>query len=103
MPEMTNNPARMSPHIEITPRTPLVDERVSIRLLGFAPHPLVTLRASSFDELGNQYCSYALCQTDDSGEVDVGAQQPLAGSYTGRGAMGFLVARADANNGPRAR
>jgi dipeptidyl aminopeptidase/acylaminoacyl peptidase len=93
MPETLSNPERVAPHIEITPRTPLVDECVRVRLLGFAPHTRVTIRAQSFDGRGGQYQSHATFLTNDQGVVDVSAQQPLSGSYEGVDAMGLVWSR----------
>ncbi|NES84075.1 MAG: hypothetical protein F6K10_23180 [Moorea sp. SIO2B7] len=93
MPETINNLEPMAPHIEITPRKPLVDECVSLRLLGFAPHTPVTIRAKSFDGCGGQYQSHATFYTNDQGILDLSAEEPISGSYEGVDAMGLVWSR----------
>src|SRR2546426_7992996 len=65
-----------SPHIEITPSKALVDEKVSIRLIGAQPSQLVTLRARAEDDRHIAWESHATFRADNAGMVDLGLQKP---------------------------
>jgi Acyl-CoA thioester hydrolase/BAAT N-terminal region len=90
MPVTTATPARMAPHIVITPTPALVDASVRIQLLDFTPHTHVTLRAQSGDGYGSHYHAHATFQTNHRGAVNVSVQKPLSGSYDDVDAMGLV-------------
>lgn len=79
-----------SPRIDIAPSKALVDERVSIRLLGFEPDQLITVRSRLRDDLNRQWESHATFQADTHGVVDLSSQKPLSGTYEGVDAMGLF-------------
>lgn len=78
------------PAITVMPNPALSDQIVHIRLLGFAPGQRVTLRAGTYDDAGNRWRSWAEFQTNEAGVIDVATASPLAGTYSGVDAMGFL-------------
>ena len=79
-----------SPCFKIVPDKVLVDEIVSIRLLGFETNQLITVRARMKDDLGKQWESYATFKADGHGVVDVNSQKPLSGTYDGVDPMGLF-------------
>ncbi|MBD2017054.1 acyl-CoA thioesterase/BAAT N-terminal domain-containing protein [Microcoleus sp. FACHB-53] len=81
---------QFSATIETTPQTALIDESVSIRLLGFQPNKSVTLRATMPDDLGRVWSAYATFKPDDEGNVDLSSMPPDSGSYSGIDSMGLF-------------
>ena len=81
---------QFSATIEATPQTALIDESVSIRLLGFQPNQSVTLRATMPDDLGRVWSAYATFKPDDEGNVDLSSMPPDSGSYSGIDSMGLF-------------
>lgn len=79
-----------TPLIEITPRRALVDEKVTIRFLGFKPNESVTLVAEMRDHLDRPWQSYATYKTDDRGVLDIGSQKPISGTYNTVDPMGLF-------------
>jgi esterase/lipase len=63
------------------PLRALVDEPVAIRLSGLQAGQQVMLRARSRDYREKDWTSAALFAADSNGEINVAAQQPIAGSY----------------------
>src|SRR5712692_11061690 len=57
--------------IEITPSKALVDEKVSIRLIGAQPSQLVTLRTRAEDDRHIAWESHATFQADNAGRVEM--------------------------------
>jgi len=76
--------------IEIDPEKSFADEPLGIRLTGFKPGQRVTLRASLTDDAGSAWESDATFCCDEAGEVDLGKQAPLSGTYRGADAAGLL-------------
>lgn len=76
----------------VEPRTALVDERVVIRLTGFVPGQLVTVRAKMSEIPGAIYEAeaYASFRADLNGEVQLDRDAPLSGTYSGVDAMGLF-------------
>jgi dienelactone hydrolase len=68
----------------------MVDERLNILLTGLQPGQHVTLRASQTDDLQRTWRAHATFVADSSGQVDVGAQAPVGGTYTDDDAMGLI-------------
>src|SRR5262249_39777198 len=79
-----------SPRIEITPSTALVDEKVSIRLIGATPSQPVTLRARAQDDRQVVWESHATFRADNAGMVDVALQKPITGTYRDLDPMGLF-------------
>ncbi|RXK48587.1 acyl-CoA thioesterase/bile acid-CoA:amino acid N-acyltransferase family protein [Halorientalis pallida] len=80
-----------SPRIVVDPVRPLVDERFSIRLVGFPSRRRVTVRARIPLD-GRLWESRATVRTDAGGTADLDTQRPLAGTYGAADAMGLLWA-----------
>ena len=80
--------ARISttPKIEVAPPNALIDERVSIRVLGLRPEQPAVVRARMRDD----WSSYATFRADATGVVDVSSQPALSGTYQGIDQMGLF-------------
>jgi len=76
--------------IEITPSKALVDEKVSIRLIGAQPSQLVTLRTRAEDDRHIAWESHATFQADNAGMVDLGSQKPITGTFQDLDPMGLF-------------
>lgn len=72
---------RTTVQLYVEPLRGLVDEPIAIRLSSLQPGQKVMLRARSRDYLEKDWASAALFMADNNGEIDVAAQQPVAGSY----------------------
>ncbi|NDJ79108.1 MAG: alpha/beta hydrolase fold domain-containing protein [Chloroflexi bacterium] len=86
-----------TPMIHVDPASALRDTPVQIVLVGFEPGVEVTLQARATDSLGVGWESWATFVADESGSVDVSAQAPTAGSYTGVDGMGLFWSMTAAN------
>ena len=80
----------VAPGITFGPTPALGDEAVHIRLAGFPPGQRVTLRAEMRDDASRRWRSWAAFLADEAGAVDVATAAPVAGSYSGAEAMGWL-------------
>ena len=78
------------PTIEINPTSALFDEIVSINLSGFPPGDHVTVRANMRISAGSKYESWATFVVNDNGEVDLGMQKPIDGTYDVNDVMGLF-------------
>ncbi len=74
----------------LMPREALVDERVSIKLIGFEPHQVITVRAYMQSSVVRQWESHATYRVDEQGTVDMSSQEPIAGTYEGIDPMGLF-------------
>jgi hypothetical protein len=74
----------------ISPYPALMDERVTIKVMGLRPDREVTIRARSRDQGNCWWRSSALFRARPDGSVDVSAQAPISGSDTGVDAMGLF-------------
>ncbi|XP_047197891.1 acyl-coenzyme A thioesterase 1-like [Hippoglossus stenolepis] len=75
----------------------LFDEPLQVTVAGLRSQQVVALRARATDEKGVVFSSSATYRADGSGEVDLGRDPSLGGSYVGVEPMGLLRAmRADA-------
>ena len=79
-----------TPRFEGMPATSLVDEPVTIRIVGLPPNAPVTLRARMPDDSGQWWESTTSFVADAGGTVDLGAQAPVDGGYAGVDPMGFI-------------
>lgn len=82
--------AYSTPRIEVVPEESLLDEQVSIRLVGFEPNELVTLHARMQGDSGRWWESRSTFRADAHGATHVSSQTPESGSYEGVDTMGFL-------------
>ena len=83
-------PARTAARMAIEPPNALIDERVSIRVLGLEPNQTVVLRARMRDDVERDWSSYASFRADASGAIDVSSQPTLSGTYDGVDQMGLF-------------
>ncbi len=74
----------------IEPETPLVDQEVSIRVVGLPASADVTLKAAMRSEAGAIWSSEAVFASEADGTLDVGAQIPQRGSYATADPMGLI-------------
>jgi len=79
----------MRARIVIDTPTPLVDEPLSLRVIGVRPGCRLMLRASCKDSSGITYHSWAEFEADPNGIVDPANQRPLRGTYEGRDPFGL--------------
>ncbi|XP_070831109.1 acyl-coenzyme A thioesterase 1-like [Chaetodon trifascialis] len=68
----------------------LYDEPVQVKVAGLRPRQVVTMRARSTDEKGVEFISSGTYRADGSGEIDLGRDPSLGGSYVGVEPMGLL-------------
>ncbi|XP_070829531.1 acyl-coenzyme A thioesterase 1-like [Chaetodon trifascialis] len=68
----------------------LYDEPVQVKVAGLRPRQVVTMRARSTDEREVVFSSSATYRADGSGEIDLGRDPSLGGSYVGVEPMGLL-------------
>lgn len=61
----------------------LVDEKVWITVDGLSPNEPVTIKAS-LDEDNKRFSSYGCYTSTERGQVDLGRQPSLHGTYTGK-------------------
>jgi dienelactone hydrolase len=87
-----------SPYLEMISERVLMDEPVRIRVLGCPPHQHMTLVTQMTDDGGRQWTSRATFEADAEGIVDLEAQAPLEGSYTGCDPMGLFWSMAPASH-----
>ena len=76
--------------IQIEPATALYGTPFSIMVTGLKPDERVTITARSIDAKNVQWESGADFRADDRGNIDVAAQAPLSGSYSGADIFGLL-------------
>lgn len=86
----------MNPSIDVQPISPLIDEVLSINVSGLAPHERVSIRSTA---MGWQ--ASAEFEADDTGEVDLGKQAPISGSYKGVDPMGLVWSATPAASAPQ--
>ncbi|XP_019968098.2 acyl-coenzyme A thioesterase 1-like isoform X1 [Paralichthys olivaceus] len=68
----------------------LFDEPLQVTVAGLRSRQVVALRARSTDEKGAVFSSSATYRADGSGEIDLGRDPSLSGSYVGVEPMGLL-------------
>jgi pimeloyl-ACP methyl ester carboxylesterase len=74
----------------ISPNPALMDDRITIRVMGLHPNREVTIRARSRDQRDCWWHSSAVFRARQDGSIDVSAQAPTSGAYTGVDAMGLF-------------
>lgn len=74
----------------ISPNPALMDDRVMIKVVGLYPNREVMIRARSRDQRDCWWHSSALFRARQDGSIDVAAQAPISGAYTGVDAMGLF-------------
>jgi dienelactone hydrolase len=72
-----------------TPHQVMVDQTIHLRLSGFSPGELVTIRAVYTPREGT-FRSHSTFVASDDGRVDVATQRPSAGTYDSVDAMGLF-------------
>uniref|UniRef100_A0A8C5D9K0 Acyl-coenzyme A thioesterase 2, mitochondrial-like n=2 Tax=Gouania willdenowi TaxID=441366 RepID=A0A8C5D9K0_GOUWI len=68
----------------------LFDEPVQVTVTGLRSRQLVSIRARSIDQKNITFCSSATYKADERGEIDLGRDPSLSGSYVGVEPMGLL-------------
>lgn len=74
----------------VSPNPALMDDGVTIKVLGLQPNREVIIRARSKDQRDCWWNSSALFRAREDGSIDVSAQAPASGTYTGVDAMGIF-------------
>jgi dienelactone hydrolase len=74
----------------IEQETGLIDENLKIKLEGIVPNQLLKIEASMRDNFGGQWKSYAMFKSDENGQVNLGTQCPLEGTYSIADNMGLF-------------
>jgi dienelactone hydrolase len=87
--------AQAAPRIEFSPRAPLVDRTVHVRVVGLRPHERVTVE-ERFGAVGR-----GIFRADAHGVVDLARDPSLGGTYTGRRAMGIFWSMRPTGEPPR--
>ncbi|WP_368658130.1 acyl-CoA thioester hydrolase/BAAT C-terminal domain-containing protein [Metabacillus halosaccharovorans] len=71
----------MSPKLQINPTDSLIDEEILIKVTGCTPYSEVSIHATTHDEKGKRFCSYATFIANQEGVIDVTSQAPIEGTY----------------------
>jgi dienelactone hydrolase len=77
-------------HIEITPNPAMVDEEVSIQVYGLPPLAPALIFARTQDDAGLDWESHSMFTANAAGRINVTAQAPIGGTYSGVDAMGLF-------------
>lgn len=75
----------MGPALEVSPIQALIDQPLSLRVVGLNAGESIIMRARMC-----QWCSEAVFAADTSGIVDLGKQRPLSGTYDVADPMGLI-------------
>jgi bile acid acyltransferase/acyl-CoA thioester hydrolase-like protein/acyl-CoA thioester hydrolase/bile acid acetyltransferase-like protein len=78
--------------ISATPEAALLDQRLSIQIVGLKPNVPVRLSAKSLAQDALWWRSEAVFTADDRGQIDLDHQAPQSGSYGGIDGMGLFWA-----------
>ena len=78
----TTNAIEATPHIVATPRTSLLDEKVSIQIQGLGPNQIVRL-VMHMVENKVKFESSGVFRANATGDIDLDLDASLAGTYTG--------------------
>jgi hypothetical protein len=81
--------AQLSPRIQLSADTVLVDEKVAIVVSGLAPGQPVTVRLSATID-GLTWAAHAAFIADMSGRADLTTMAPTSGTYEGADPMGLF-------------
>jgi pimeloyl-ACP methyl ester carboxylesterase len=74
----------------VTPKEPLMDDRLSIVIEGLPPNRIITIRAKSKAQDQLWWRSEATFNSGPRGEIDLSTQAPVSGSYRGADGMGLF-------------
>jgi pimeloyl-ACP methyl ester carboxylesterase len=74
----------------VTPAQPLMDERLAITVSGLPPRRSITIRARSQAHDRRYWESAAVFTSDSNGFINLAAQAPLSGTYSGADGMGLF-------------
>jgi BAAT / Acyl-CoA thioester hydrolase C terminal/Acyl-CoA thioester hydrolase/BAAT N-terminal region len=74
----------------VSPNPALMDDRVTIVVMGLTPNRSVEIRARSKDQRARWWRSSALFLARQDGSIDLSAQAPVSGAYAGVDAMGLF-------------
>lgn len=85
---MTQNQA--TPRLEISPSSFLIDQDVSIRVVGMPPGYRAKISLSTTDDEGIGWMSWATYRSGGDGAIDVSGQAPVNGTYAGVDPMGLF-------------
>jgi dienelactone hydrolase len=81
---------KKNPQIDIEPGTALIDQQVTIKVLGLEPGQKLKLRASMRDNQDREWESWATFQANSSGLVNLAADKPIQGTYRGLDPAGMF-------------
>lgn len=76
--------------VEISPDPALIDQPLSCIVRGIKPGQKVKLTASSYDDAGVEWKSWAEFTADENGDVHLDKQAPTQGTYSGVDGMGLF-------------
>lgn len=76
--------------LHVEPVRALSDEPVTIEVSHAEPYQLMTLEMTTRDSVGNDWRSWGVFRADEHGNVSLGLQAPLEGSYQGIDGMGLF-------------
>lgn len=79
-----------SPSIDISAEKSLLDQEINTTIRKLNSKEIITIQASTTDDNGIKWVSYASFKADDCGVIDLGKQSPIAGSYEGVDPIGLL-------------
>jgi pimeloyl-ACP methyl ester carboxylesterase len=83
-------PVTAAVSILATPESPLLDQRLTIRIAGLNPNTIVRVSAKSQAQDSLTWRSEALFMVDERGQIDLDRQAPQSGSYGGIDGMGLF-------------
>ena len=92
-----------TPHSPVNGEQLLVDEPVTVRVVGVKSGQLVHVCAESTDSRSALHRSWAYYRADANGVVDLSRLAPLAGTYTGADPFGLWWSMTPINGDPFAR
>lgn len=81
--EAVERPRAGGSSIAVEPREGLLDASLALSVAGASPGAKVRIEARTIDALGRGWRSEATFHADEAGNVDAGAQPPVAGTWDG--------------------
>jgi dienelactone hydrolase len=87
-----HNPPVSEIALTVSPPRAVIDRPVAVRVGGLAPGQPVTLEARLDDHWGDRWLAEATFVADGAGQVDLGRDAPVAGTYQGVDPMGLFWA-----------
>ncbi len=89
-----------APQIRVSPAMSVADQPIDLRVVGLAPHEVVSVGLHSIDTPKTTWRSSARFAADARGDVDIARATSLSGSYTGVWGMGLLASMRSTRPGP---